>query len=177
MLVVFWYGGFNLFTICQMGYFSYSMSCDYLSALYCCTSNYSLKPCSLGVFRCKSNMMLLGWWLCAPGGVRSPLDWSEGDWNANIRTNLTGQWLVTKHVCRHMRDAKLKGSVINISSIGAINRGHLPGGIAYAASKAGVNTITKVMFYVQILSSSWWSNVQLSVIITIYSRQNYFLPN
>ncbi|OAY76406.1 putative oxidoreductase Rv0769 [Ananas comosus] len=79
------------------------------------------------------------------GGVRSPLDWSEGDWNANIRTNLTGQWLVTKHVCRHMRDAKLTGSVINISSIGAINRGHLPGGIAYAASKAGVNTITKVM--------------------------------
>lgn len=45
-----------------------------------------------------------------------------------------------------MRDAKQKGSVINISSISGIHRGLPPGGIAYTASKAGVNAITKVIF-------------------------------
>ncbi|KAJ8459121.1 hypothetical protein OPV22_032047 [Ensete ventricosum] len=79
------------------------------------------------------------------GGVHSPLDWSEEEWSRNIRTNLTGLWLVSKHVCKHMRDAKQKGSVINISSIGGIERGQLPGGLAYTASKTGVNAITKVM--------------------------------
>ncbi|WOL19492.1 hypothetical protein Cni_G28290 [Canna indica] len=79
------------------------------------------------------------------GGVHSPLDWSEEDWNNNIKTNLTGLWLVSKHVCKFMCDAKQKGSVINISSIGGIERGHLPGGVAYTASKTGVNGVTKVM--------------------------------
>ncbi|KAJ8477973.1 hypothetical protein OPV22_021700 [Ensete ventricosum] len=79
------------------------------------------------------------------GSVHSPSDWPEEEWSNNIRTNLTGTWLVSKHVCRRMRDAKQKGCVINISSIGGIGRGHLPGGIAYSASKTGVNAITKVM--------------------------------
>ncbi|CAL9166873.1 unnamed protein product [Musa hybrid cultivar] len=79
------------------------------------------------------------------GDVHSPLDWSEEEWSSNIRTNLTGLWLVSKHVCKHMRDAKQKGSVINISSIGGIERGQLPGGLAYVASKTGVNAVTKVM--------------------------------
>eukprot|EP01018_Ginkgo_biloba_P022614 Gb_35109 [translate_table: standard] len=44
-----------------------------------------------------------------------------------------------------MRDAKQGGSIINISSIDAVGRGHIPGTLAYAASKEGVNTMTKVM--------------------------------
>nr|CAD1831328.1 unnamed protein product [Ananas comosus var. bracteatus] len=44
-----------------------------------------------------------------------------------------------------MREAKQKGSVINISSIAGLERGQLPGGVAYSASKAGVNSVTKVM--------------------------------
>ncbi|XP_042462414.1 3-oxoacyl-[acyl-carrier-protein] reductase FabG-like [Zingiber officinale] len=79
------------------------------------------------------------------GGVHSPLNWSEEDWNNNIRTNLTGLWLVSKHVCKLMCDAKVKGSVINISSIGGIDRGQLPGGLAYTASKTGVNGVSKAM--------------------------------
>ncbi|KAJ6829446.1 uncharacterized protein M6B38_358045 [Iris pallida] len=79
------------------------------------------------------------------GGVYSPLEWSEDDWESNIKTNLTGLWLVSKHVCRLMRDAQVKASVVNISSIAGLQRGQLPGGLAYTASKAGVNAITKVM--------------------------------
>ena len=81
----------------------------------------------------------------ASGGVYSPLDWPEEDWNATFATNLTGLWLVTKYVCKQMVNAKLKGTVINISSISGLNRGKLPGAIAYAVSKEGVNAITKVL--------------------------------
>ncbi|GMH20209.1 hypothetical protein Nepgr_022050 [Nepenthes gracilis] len=79
------------------------------------------------------------------GSIRSPLDISEEEWNNTLKTNLTGAWLVSKYVCIRMRDAKLGGSIINISSIGGLNRGHLPGAVAYIASKVGLNALTKAM--------------------------------
>lgn len=79
------------------------------------------------------------------GTVKNPLDLSEEEWNRVVRTNLTGTWLVSKYVCTRMRDANLGGSVVNISSIAAVNRGMLPGAIAYASSKMGVNIVTKAM--------------------------------
>ncbi|KAG8372144.1 hypothetical protein BUALT_Bualt12G0035800 [Buddleja alternifolia] len=79
------------------------------------------------------------------GSVHTPLNLSEDEWNDIIKTNLTGTWLVSKYVCTRMRDAQKGGSVINISSIAGLNRGQLPGSLVYAASKAAVNTITKVM--------------------------------
>ncbi|PIN19942.1 Reductase [Handroanthus impetiginosus] len=79
------------------------------------------------------------------GTVHTPLDLSEEEWNNTIKTNLTGTWLVSKHVCRYMRDAKRGGSVINISSITGLNRGQVPGSLAYSVSKAAVNTMTEVM--------------------------------
>ncbi|OMO78466.1 Short-chain dehydrogenase/reductase SDR [Corchorus olitorius] len=79
------------------------------------------------------------------GNVNSPLDLPEEEWNQIIRTNLTGSWLVSKYVCIHMRDANQGGSIINISSIAGLQRGQLPGGVAYSSSKAGINTMTKSM--------------------------------
>ncbi|XP_020570576.1 uncharacterized protein LOC110017804 [Phalaenopsis equestris] len=79
------------------------------------------------------------------GSVNSPLDWTEDEWHNNLSTNLTGSWLVSKYVCKFMRDAKIRGSVINVSSIAGTERGQLPGGLGYAASKTGLNAITKVM--------------------------------
>ncbi|KAM0880390.1 hypothetical protein ACQ4PT_033606 [Festuca glaucescens] len=79
------------------------------------------------------------------GGVHSALDWPEDEWDKLIKTNLTGLWLVAKHVCRRMRDAKIKGSVINISSVSGLNRGHLPGSIGYTSSKSAVHSVTKLM--------------------------------
>jgi NAD(P)-dependent dehydrogenase (short-subunit alcohol dehydrogenase family) len=84
--------------------------------------------------------------LSTSGGVHSTLDWPEDEWDKVIKTNLTGLWLVAKHVCRHMRDAKLKGSVINVSSVAGLNRGHLPGSIGYTSSKSAVHYATKVVF-------------------------------
>ncbi|KAM2565127.1 hypothetical protein TB1_007798 [Malus domestica] len=79
------------------------------------------------------------------GNVNSALELSEEEWNHVFRTNLTGSWLVSKFVAIRMRDADQGGSIVNISSIAGINRGHLPGGAAYICSKAGVNTLTKTM--------------------------------
>ncbi|KAK4581075.1 hypothetical protein RGQ29_024658 [Quercus rubra] len=79
------------------------------------------------------------------GTVKSPLELSEEEWNHVIKTNLTGTWLVSKYIGTRMRDAERGGSIINISSIAALDRGQLPGAAAYAASKTGLNTLTKVM--------------------------------
>ncbi|GLT28013.1 hypothetical protein SLA2020_029720 [Shorea laevis] len=79
------------------------------------------------------------------GNVKTSLELSEEEWDHVFKTNLKGSWLVSKYVCIRMRDANRGGSVINISSIAGLNRGQLPGGVAYASAKAGVNTMTKVM--------------------------------
>lgn len=79
--------------------------------------------------------------------MKSPLELSEDEWDEVMGTNLKGSWLVSKYVCNHMRDTNRSGSIINISSISGLNRGHLPGGFAYAASKAALNTLTKVMYF------------------------------
>ncbi|KAK1307509.1 hypothetical protein QJS10_CPA10g00098 [Acorus calamus] len=79
------------------------------------------------------------------GGVHSPLELSEEEWNNVMQTNLTGTWLVSKYIARRMRDTNIKGSIINISSIAGLNRGHWLGGIAYTASKSGVSTVSRVM--------------------------------
>uniref|UniRef100_M1CPU5 Short-chain type alcohol dehydrogenase n=1 Tax=Solanum tuberosum TaxID=4113 RepID=M1CPU5_SOLTU len=79
------------------------------------------------------------------GSVHSPLDLSEEEWEKTYKTNLRGAWLVTKFVCKHMHAANQGGSVINISSISGLNRGQLPGGLAYASSKEALNSITKVV--------------------------------
>ncbi|CAA6670895.1 unnamed protein product [Spirodela intermedia] len=72
------------------------------------------------------------------GAVRSPVDLPEEEWSSILATNLTGTWLVSKSVCRRMRDAGRKGSIISVSSISGLNRGQLPGGLHYSVSKAGV---------------------------------------
>ncbi|XP_074561032.1 3-oxoacyl-[acyl-carrier-protein] reductase, chloroplastic-like [Curcuma longa] len=79
------------------------------------------------------------------GGVHASVDWSKEEWDDVIRTNLTGTWLVSKHVCRLMRDAKIKGSVINVSSIVGLPRSRSPGAIAYDASKTAVHALTQAM--------------------------------
>ncbi|XP_057983445.1 uncharacterized protein LOC131168185 [Malania oleifera] len=79
------------------------------------------------------------------GSVKSPLNISEEEWNDTVKTNLTGSWMVSKYVCIRMRDMNQGGSIINISSIVGLNRALPPGSVAYASSKAGVNTMTKAM--------------------------------
>ncbi|KAJ8749847.1 hypothetical protein K2173_013250 [Erythroxylum novogranatense] len=78
-------------------------------------------------------------------GCENPLDLSEEEWNNVLRTNLTRSSLVSKYVCTRVINAKIGRSVNNISSISSLNRGQLPGGVTYASSKVGLNTMTKVI--------------------------------
>jgi 7-alpha-hydroxysteroid dehydrogenase len=67
---------------------------------------------------------------------------SEKRWEAVVRLNLTAAFLCTKAVARYMLEQK-SGSIINISS--AHSRIPARGMVAYAAAKAGINSMTKTM--------------------------------
>lgn len=65
----------------------------------------------------------------------------EEDWDAVLRTNVTGVWLAMKHEIAHMKDNG-GGAIVNISSnLGAHLR--IPNVAAYSTSKAAVSAVTR----------------------------------
>ena len=110
--------------------------------------------------------------LCTLGNVRTALELPGEEWDSVMNTNLTGTWLVSKYVAKHMCDAERGGSIINISSVAGLNRGQLPGGAAYATSKAGVNTLTRVMSF----SMKLFQNnevIPFSCFVIVWKQSNY----
>ncbi|KAK4432052.1 3-oxoacyl-[acyl-carrier-protein] reductase, chloroplastic [Sesamum alatum] len=79
------------------------------------------------------------------GPARSSVKLSEEEWKRVVQTNLMGPWLVAKFVAKRMHEAGREGSIINISSTSAVNRTQFRDGIAYGSSKAGLDTMTKIM--------------------------------
>ncbi|KAL8116595.1 hypothetical protein AgCh_022941 [Apium graveolens] len=79
-----------------------------------------------------------------PRTIHSPLALTEEEWDDTYTTNVKGALLMSKHVYILMRDSKQGGSVINISSIAGLNRGQLPGSLAYSSLKTALNALTKV---------------------------------
>jgi len=67
---------------------------------------------------------------------------SEKRWDAVVRLNLTAAFFCTKSVAKHMLEQK-SGSIINISS--GDSQVPAPGMVAYAAAKAGINSMTKTL--------------------------------
>ncbi|MCX4822932.1 SDR family oxidoreductase [Streptomyces sp. NBC_01142] len=66
---------------------------------------------------------------------------SEEDWDAVLRTNVTGVWLAMKHQIAHMKENG-GGSIVNISSnLGTHLR--IPNLAAYITSKAAVTALTR----------------------------------
>ena len=79
--------------------------------------------------------------------TRRLLDVSEDDWNSVLTTNLTGAWFVAQAAARQMV-AQFKadgsgGAIVNISSLLGIRTN--PGVIAYNATKAGLDMVTRQM--------------------------------
>lgn len=75
--------------------------------------------------------------------VKSPAeDYSLDDWNRILQVNLTGVFLFAQCAGRQMI-RQGSGRIINISSIAA--RTAITGSVAYCASKAGVDMVTKVL--------------------------------
>lgn len=69
------------------------------------------------------------------------LDTSENGWDALYKANLRHVLLCTQLVARALVEAKLPGSIINLTSIEGVRAA--PGYAAYAAAKAGVINYTK----------------------------------
>jgi NAD(P)-dependent dehydrogenase (short-subunit alcohol dehydrogenase family) len=70
------------------------------------------------------------------------LDMTAEDWDRVFRVNVTGSFMMTQAFARHCVAAGTGGAVIGISSGSA--RSPRPGGAAYSASKAALETMSKV---------------------------------
>ena len=75
---------------------------------------------------------------------RTITDTSLDDWNAVLRTNLTGSFLCAQQAVDVMLDQETGGRIIFIGSIVG-HRGALKGHVAYAASKSGVHGLAKTL--------------------------------
>ena len=71
------------------------------------------------------------------------LDFKVTEWQKTLDVNLSGYFLLSQAVARKMVENRVGGRIINIASVGA-DFGHRRSA-AYAASKAGVVALTKVM--------------------------------
>ncbi len=81
----------------------------------------------------------------APGvnSTTPVLDISEEEWEKIISVNLKGMFLACQVFGRHMIDSKVKGSIINFSSVSS--EIPLSKVFTYAISKAGVNNMTRFL--------------------------------
>jgi NAD(P)-dependent dehydrogenase (short-subunit alcohol dehydrogenase family) len=75
-------------------------------------------------------------------GNGSVVECAEEEWNRVLAVNLTGMFLVAKHVVPHMR-AQGRGAILNMASVSAF--WGEPGTVAYNASKGGVLALTRAM--------------------------------
>ncbi len=75
--------------------------------------------------------------------TRRLLETEEEDWRRVIDTNLTGAWFVAQEAARRMVAHGKGGSIVNIGSLLGLRTGR--GAAGYAASKAGLHHLTRVM--------------------------------
>lgn len=71
------------------------------------------------------------------------LELSEADWDAVLRVNLKGAFLVGQAAARAMVEQGTGGSIVNMSSVNAVLA--IADQTPYVASKGGLNQLTKVM--------------------------------
>lgn len=80
----------------------------------------------------------------ARGADRVPVvDLPYDEWRKVLVTNLDGTFLLSRAVARHLVAQGQGGSIVNISSIASKLAG--PNQAAYAASKAGINALSRSM--------------------------------
>ena len=72
------------------------------------------------------------------------LDMPDRNWQKVIDINLNGPFMLCKRVAKHMVDAGIKGSIINLSSKSGITY-NTAGHAHYASAKAGINMMTRTL--------------------------------
>lgn len=71
------------------------------------------------------------------------MEMPDADFDAVLATNLRGPFVIAKLVARHMLDARRKGSIVFVGSVGGMLA--VPTQIGYSVSKAGLTMLAKVM--------------------------------
>lgn len=71
------------------------------------------------------------------------VDMEREAWDRQLAVQLTGPFLTSKHVARHMIQRGGPGKIVNISSVSAV-MGRVKGG-AHCAAKGGLTLLTKVL--------------------------------
>ncbi len=74
---------------------------------------------------------------------KSIVDTTREEWDRQIDVQLTGPFLVSKHVARRLIAQGTGGKIVNISSVSAVMGRHKAG--AHCASKGGLTMLTKVL--------------------------------
>ena len=77
-----------------------------------------------------------------PGNSKN---YSLNNWERTLKVNLTAPFFLSQIVAKNMIKNKIKGSIVNITSIGAELA--FPDNPAYQASKAGLKHLTKALAY------------------------------
>jgi NAD(P)-dependent dehydrogenase (short-subunit alcohol dehydrogenase family) len=71
------------------------------------------------------------------------LELAEEDFDRVLRVNLKSMFLCGQAVARHMVGRKLRGAIVNLSSVNAVMA--IPNQVPYVVSKGGINQLTRVM--------------------------------
>ena len=72
------------------------------------------------------------------------LDMPDRNWEKVIDINLNGPFMLCKRVARHMVDAGIRGSIVNLSSKSGFLY-NTAGHAHYATAKAGINMLTRTL--------------------------------
>jgi NAD(P)-dependent dehydrogenase (short-subunit alcohol dehydrogenase family) len=75
------------------------------------------------------------------GSLASVMEESTDNWNKTIAINLSGVFYCMRAAANRMKEKKIKGSIINTSSI--LGSTGLANTIAYSASKGGIEQLTR----------------------------------
>jgi NAD(P)-dependent dehydrogenase (short-subunit alcohol dehydrogenase family) len=71
------------------------------------------------------------------------LDLAEEDFDRVLRVNLKSMFLCGQTVARHMVERRVKGAIVNLSSVNAVLA--IANQVPYVVSKGGINQLTRVM--------------------------------
>jgi L-xylulose reductase len=75
--------------------------------------------------------------------IESFFDMTQEGWDKTLNINARGIVRISQAVAQNMKDAGIKGSIVNVSS--TISERAIPDHTSYCASKGAVNQVTRVM--------------------------------
>ncbi|KAJ9152705.1 hypothetical protein P3X46_026240 [Hevea brasiliensis] len=77
------------------------------------------------------------------GKMQNPLELVEDEFKKIVKINFMAPWFLLKAVGRRMRDNKLGGSIVFVTSIIGAERGIYPGAAAYGSCSAGIQQLVR----------------------------------